>query len=195
MSSREQIPPFPSIEEFGGYYNIPPYSDDDPTWCSVDDPPAWGGFPEWWPIYQDAQKWFAANVPSPGANDPFYIAERHVFVPWDDADDRTLRIEHIDYSRLSLDLLHLLQGEFLGRYPLWRVFMIGEDATTCIIVYPGVIRFGSHPIGADPEAALGDVQERLGTARSCATPRSALIWRKSAACCQMRFAQSAIAVS
>ncbi len=160
MRDKKDIPPFPSIAEFNGFCNIPPYSDDDPTWCSVDNPPEWGGFPEWWPIYQEAGRWFAANVPSPGANDRFYIPERDVFVPWDDADDRTLRVEHIDYSRLSLDLLHRLQREFLGRYPLWRVLMIGFDDSTGIVIYPTVIRFGSLPIEMDPEVALRDVRER-----------------------------------
>ncbi len=151
---------YPSIGEFSGLYNVPgDFGDLLPIWCSVDNPPEFG-FPEHWAIYQAALKWFSKAVPSAAANEPFYISEHDVFVPRDETDDRTQSIDNVDYARLDLQLLRRIQREFLGRYPLWRVYLVGEDAATSIVVYPTVIRFGDRPASMDPEEALRELIPR-----------------------------------
>jgi hypothetical protein len=145
--------PYPSIEEFAGLYNIPDqYENMGPVLRSTDELPEFG-FPEFWKVYKAAEKWFSRAMPQIGGKrfDPLGDDK---FVPWDDADDRTLRVEHGAYERLTVDFLRRIQSEFLDRYPLWRVHLIGEGADSSIVIYPEAIRFGNQPVDADTEEAL-----------------------------------------
>lgn len=157
MSAKPQVKPFPSIEEFPFGYNIPDqYGDRVPVWRSVDRVPEFG-FPELWEVYQAAKKWFAEAVPAPPRSASFDPLAEDMFVPRDETDDRTLSIDNVDFSRLNSRLLRRIQDEFLGRYPLWRVHLVGEDPSTGIVIYPTVIRFGNRPADVDPDEALREL--------------------------------------
>jgi len=159
MNAGPDVNRYPSVEEFGGYYNIPDqYDDGFPVLRSVEDLPEFG-FPELLEVYKAAEKWFPQAFP-PFSNQPFDpLAEEPCFVR-SDTDDRTLRVD-VDFNCLDIQLLRRIQQEFLGRYPWWRVILIGEDPSNCIAIYPTVIRFGNLPADVDPEEALRELAPRV----------------------------------
>jgi hypothetical protein len=144
---------YPSIDEFNGYYNVPDqYEDIGPVLRVSEQLPEFD-FPEFWDVFTAAREWLASVMPPPDEA-PFDPLAEDEFVPWDDADDRTLRVEHGAYDRLSVGFLRRIQQDFLRRFPLWRVHLIGEDAETSILIYPKVIRFANEPVDVDPWDAL-----------------------------------------
>jgi hypothetical protein len=149
----------PSLEEFTGWYNIQgDYGDGHPVLRSNESIP---GFEhaEVFELYPKAAKWFdqlvtaRPNIPfDPLAEPPFFVRS--------DADDRTLDVD-ADFSYLTMPLLRCIQREFLGRYPLWRVILVGEQPSCAIVIYPTAIRFGNLPADVDPEHALRELVPRV----------------------------------
>ncbi len=149
----------PSVEEFLGWYNIQgDYGDGHPVLRSVEPMPEFE-HAEIFELYPKAAKWFdqlvtaRPNIPfDPLAEPPFFVRS--------DADDRTLDVD-ADFSYLSVPLLRRIQKEFLGRYPLWRVILVGEQPSCGIVIYPSAIRFGNLPVDVDPEQALRELVPRV----------------------------------
>jgi hypothetical protein len=149
----------PSVEEFRGWYNIQgDYGDGHPVLRSVEPMPEFE-HAEIFELYPKAAKWFdelvtaRPNIPfDPLAEPPFFVRS--------DADDRTLDVD-ADFSYLSVPLLRRIQKEFLGRYPLWRVILVGEQPSCGIVIYPSAIRFGNLPVDVDPEQALRELVPRV----------------------------------
>ena len=143
----------PSAEEFLGWYNIPDQYDDGlPILCSVEDVPPFD-MDEAADVYFAADEWFPQLLPA-AADAPVDPLAETEFVPRGYPGDRSLDIDHVDFARLSMAVLQRIQREFLGRYPLWRVFLIADEPTYTIVVYPDAIRFGNRPLGVDPDEAL-----------------------------------------
>jgi hypothetical protein len=160
----------PSLEEFTGWYNIQgDYGDGYPVLRSADPMPEFE-HAEFFELYPKAAKWFdqlvtaRPNVPFDPLLDPPF------FVRWD-ADDRTLEVD-ADFSYLSVPLLRRIQKEFLGRYPLWRVILVGEHPSCGIVIYPNAIRFGNQPADIDPDKSLRElVPEELALRAAAERPR------------------------
>jgi len=160
MSARPNENPYPSDEEFGGYYNIPDDQYTDvriPVRRSVEVVPEFE-LSEMWDVYDAATKWFAdasqrhPDEPvDPLVEPPFYVREG--------TDDRTQMVD-ADFDRVSVELLRRIQREFLARFPLWRVILAAEDSSTAIVIYPTLIRFGNHPADVDPDEALRELVPR-----------------------------------
>lgn len=154
MSRWEGTNPYPSIDEFSGWYNIPDqYDNMRPVLRSDDDLPEFG-FPELWRVYKAAEKWFAKAFPLPRPQPAFVPSHEDIFAPICESDDRHLLIDHVDYDRLTVPLLHRMQTDFLSRFPLWRLQLNGWDADSDILVYPKAIRFGNQSVETDAEEAL-----------------------------------------
>jgi hypothetical protein len=151
----------PSLEEFRGWYNIQgDYGDGYPVLRSMEPMPEFE-HAEIFELYPKAAKWFdqlvkaRSNIPfDPLAEPPFFVRS--------DADDRTLQVD-AEFSYLSVPLLRRIQKEFLGRYPLWRVILVGEQPSCGIVVYPTAIRFGNLPADIAPEQALRELVPRVLT--------------------------------
>ncbi|MBI3839941.1 MAG: hypothetical protein HY288_18620, partial [Planctomycetia bacterium] len=149
----------PSLEEFTGWYNIQgDYGDGHPVLRSNESIPEFE-HAEIFELYPKAAKWFdelvtaRPNVPfDPLAEPPFFVRS--------DADGRTLDVD-ADFSYLTVPLLRRIQKEFLGRYPLWRVVLTGEQPSCSIVIYPTDIRFGNLPADSDPEQALRELIPRV----------------------------------
>ncbi|MBI3837062.1 MAG: hypothetical protein HY288_03905 [Planctomycetia bacterium] len=149
----------PSLEEFTGWYNIrDDYGDGHPVLRSKEPMPEFE-HAEIFELYPKAAKWFdqlvtaRPNIPfDPLVEPPFFVRS--------DADDRTLDID-ADFSYLTVRLLRRIQKEFLGRYPLWRVILTGEQPSCSIVIYPTAIRFGNLPADVDPEHALRELVPRV----------------------------------
>jgi len=154
MSRWEGANPYPSIDEFNGWYNIPDqYDNMRPVLRSDDDLPEFA-FPELWKIYSAAVKWFAKAFPLPQPQPVYVPVHEQIFVPICESDDRHLLVDHVDYDRLTVPLLRRMQEELLGHFPLWRLQLNGWDGDSGILVYPKVIRFGNQPVETEPEEAL-----------------------------------------
>jgi hypothetical protein len=160
----------PSVEEFGGWYNIQgDYGDGHPVLRSMEPMPEFE-HAELFHLYPKAAKWFdqlvtaRPNVPfDPLLDPPFFVRS--------DADDRTLDVD-ADFSYLNVALLRRIQKEFLGRYPLWRVILIAEHPSRSIVIYPTAIRFGNRPADVDPDKALRElVPEELALRAARERPR------------------------
>ncbi len=117
-------------------------------------------FPELWKVYSAAVKWFAKAFPLPQPQPAYLPSHEEIFVPRCESDDRTLSIDHVDYCRLDAPLMRRIQAEFLGRFPLWRIHLVGWDGETGVIIYPTAIRFGNQPVDTDPEEALRELAPR-----------------------------------
>lgn len=149
----------PSLEEFTGWYNIQgDYHNGYPVLRSKASVPEFEQA-ETYEMYPEVAKWFdqlvtaRPNVPfDPVAGLPFYVHG--------EAGDRTLQVD-ADFSYLTVPLLRRIQKEFLGRYPLWRVILVGEVSSCHIVIYPTAIRFGNLPADVDPELALRELVPRV----------------------------------
>ena len=149
----------PSLEEFTGWYNIRgDYHNGYPVLRSKESVPEFEQA-ETYEMYPQVAKWFdqlvtaRPNVPfDPVAEPPFYVHG--------EAGDRTMQVD-ADFSYLTVPLLRRIQKEFLGRYPLWRVILVGEVSSCDIAIYPTVIRFGNLPADIDPELALQELAPRV----------------------------------
>ncbi len=158
MVGRRKANLTPSLEEFGGWYNLSePYDDGLPVLRSVELVPEFH-HREFFDLYFEAAKWFKQLVDTP-ANVPFDPFAEPGFFVRSDADDRTLAVE-ADFHVLTVDLLRRIQTEFLSRYPLWRVVLVAEQVSLAIVIYPTAIRYGSLPVSMDPHEALRTVTER-----------------------------------
>ena len=159
VSDKPKVNSTPSLEEFTGWYNIRgDYGDGHPVLRSKESIPEFE-HAEIFRLYPKAAKWFdqlvsaRPNVPfDPLAEPPFFVRS--------DADDRTLVVD-TDFSYLTVPLLRRIQSEFLGRYPLWRVILVGEVSSCHIVIYPTAIRFGNLPADVDPELALRELVPRV----------------------------------
>jgi hypothetical protein len=171
MSALSDSNPTPSVEEFAGWYNLPDqYEDGIPVLRTVDRLPAFG-FDELLEVYKAAEEWFAHLVPA-SSNEPFDPLAETDFVPRSDPRDRTLDVDHVDFGALSMIMLHRVQQEFLGRYPLWRVIFVADDPSCSIVIYPNAIRFGNQPVDVDPDEALrGLVSRALALREARQRPR------------------------
>ncbi|HZZ78734.1 MAG TPA: hypothetical protein VFE62_09460 [Gemmataceae bacterium] len=148
----------PSLQEFGGWYNL---GYERPDGIPVLHSQPWVPefeHAEFFELYMAENAWFEKLVPA-SALKPFDpIADPPMFVK-SDADDRTLCVCP-DFDYLTLDLIKRIQREFLGRHPLWRVVLAADDPSCCIVIYPDTIRFGNLPLNISPEEALRDLSAR-----------------------------------
>jgi hypothetical protein len=160
----------PSLEEFTGWYNIQgDYGDGHPVLRSTDSISEFE-HAEVFELYPKAAKWFdqlvtaRPNIPfDPLAEPPFFVRS--------DADDRTLQVD-AEFSYLTVPLLRRIQKEFLGRYPLWRVILVGELPSCGIVIYPTAIRFGNRSVDIEPDQALRElVLEELRSREVAERPR------------------------
>ncbi len=163
MDGRADENRFPSLDEFQGWYNLGYERPDGiPVLHSRKGVP---GFEhaEFFDLYVAENQWFENLVPQ-AALKPFDpLSEPPMFVK-SDADDRTLDVCP-NFDHLTLELIHRIQKEFLGRHPLWRVVLAADDPSCCIVIYPRVIRFGNLPLGVDPENAMRELVPRAIAAR------------------------------
>lgn len=145
----------PSVAEFGGWYNLgQAYEDGLPVLNAIEPLPQFH-HAEFFELHFEAEQWFGALV-EPRPNEPFDPLAAPPFFVRADADDRTLAVD-ADFDVLTPLVLHRVQKEFLGRHPLWRVIMVAEQPSCSIAIYPNAIRFGSLPLGIDPERALREL--------------------------------------
>jgi hypothetical protein len=159
MSDSAKVNLTPSLEEFTGWYNIQgDYGDGHPVLRSNESIPEFE-HAEIFELYPKAAKWFdelvtaRPNIPfDPLAEPPFFVRC--------DADDRTLDVD-ANFSYLTVSLLRRIQTDFLGRYPLWRVILTGEQPSCSIVIYPSTIRFGNLRADSDPEQALRELVPRV----------------------------------
>ncbi|MGD9721837.1 MAG: hypothetical protein AB7O59_11045 [Pirellulales bacterium] len=145
----------PSLEEFEGWYNIAEERDDGlPVLRSIEPVPEFE-HAEFFDLYLDTAKWFGQLASRP-ADAPFDPLDGPTFFVRSDADDRTLGVD-ADFRLLTVEMSRRIQNEFLGRYPLWRVVVVGEQPSCSIVIYPSAIRFGNRPAGVNPEIALSEL--------------------------------------
>jgi hypothetical protein len=158
MSAQPDFNPTPSVEEFVGWYNIEADREDGlPVLRSVDAVPEFE-HAEFFELHTEAEPWFSQLVEA-RASGPFDPLTQPPFSIRSDADDRTLDVD-ADFRHLNVALLRRIQREFLGRYPLWRVILIGEHPSCSIVIYPSAIRFGNRPVHVDPDRALQELVPR-----------------------------------
>lgn len=156
----------PSFKEFRGYYNI---LDEDgaggsiPIFRTTENLPPFS-FNEMWEVRTAAVKWFEPVVEAYYAGRKPDPLDDELFVR-DSTDDRTQRVDVPHLDMVSVELLERLQREFLGRYPLWRVALIGEDISTTILVYPRAVYFGDEPEDIDGEEAIRRLQVKCDALR------------------------------
>lgn len=145
----------PSLVEFVGWYNLG-YDRED-GWPVLNTAPDILPFEhaEIFELYPRFARWFERLSPELPERPLDPLEEPPLFVR-SDADDRTLIVD-VNFELLTLDRVERIKSELLARYPLWRVLLCGSGPDFAIIAYPNAIRFGSRPIGVDPERALAEM--------------------------------------
>jgi hypothetical protein len=163
MGNKSDYTSRPSLEEFGGWYNLGYERPDGiPVLHSQPHVPEFE-HGEFFQLWMEEHAWFEGLVPI-SALKPFDpIAEAPMYVK-SDADDRTLDVfANPDY--LTLDVIKRIQREFLGRHPFWRVVIAADHPSCCMIIYPDAIRFGNLPLDIDDRDAFREVNARAAALR------------------------------
>jgi hypothetical protein len=154
MDAQPAVNLTPSLEEFVGWYNVQATGDGRPVLRSMDPLPEFE-HAEFLDLFFQADEWFRQLITTP-PNGPFDpLAEPPLFVR-SDADDRSLAVD-ANIGLLEISSLRRIQEDFLGRYPLWRVLLIGEHPSCSIVVYPDAIRLGNRPVDANAEEVLQEL--------------------------------------
>jgi hypothetical protein len=153
----------PSVEEFGGWYNLGYERDDGlPVLHSIDQVPEFE-HAEFFDLYKAENRWFEQLVPE-SARKPFDPLAEPPFVLRSSADDRTLDVD-VNFDYLSVDLIQRIQQDVLSRYPFWRVILSLENPSCAIVIYPDAVRYGNFSLGCDAEKALRELVNRATALR------------------------------
>jgi hypothetical protein len=153
-SEKREIPPFPSIEEFSGFYNVTlkdvrRMGYEDAT--EKDIYRVFASLPplrtrEFHAVRRDTLKALERHAARVGPQNRIegYWSDYESYYALDQFQffiDRTVKVE-LDVRLLDERLIADLQDLLATRHPAWRIAFVGDTPEDAILIYPESVRFG-----------------------------------------------------